>query len=360
MGRQAARASGANQAPSAGTPAGVMLGVRAVSSMEPALLQVEDIPVPGIDGPDQVLIEVRAAAVNRSDALACRGLLPGPFPRVLGRAFAGVVVAGTRELLGRSVWGAGGEIGLSCDGAYAQYLASSRTAVTPMPAGLSFAEAAASALSYLTAAAALRLAGPVGRESTVIVTGAVGGVGAAAADVARRLGARRVIGVVKGADELSLAVAAGIDRVIDADLSLGDRLVDAAGPTGATSAVDVVGGPLTADITRAMGARGKICLLSSPPQDSVAAIDLLDFYRKELHLLGLHTGRLTPASAAARLRELAPGFGDGSLRPTPVYATYSLGEVAQAFAAAERGVRGRPVLLPHGPTGADTVGTGTK
>lgn len=296
-----------------------MRAIRPASPMEPASLQVEQIPVPSIDRPDRVLIEVRAAAVNRSDALAFHGILPGPFPRVLGRTFAGVVVAGTPELVGRFVWGAGGEIGLSCDGAYAQYLALPANAVTPMPKGLSFTDAAASALSYLTAASALRLAGLVGRDSTLIVTGAVGGVGAAAADMARWSGARRVIGVVKDADELSTAVSAGMDSVIEAGPALGDRLVESAGPAGATSAVDVVGGSLTADIARAIGVRGKICLLSSPPQRAVAAIDLLDFYRKELHLLGLNTGRLTPASAAACANSLpgSPTEACGPRRCTP-------------------------------------------
>lgn len=324
----------------------LMRSVRPAAPGEPGALGIADVPVPRPDE-GEVLVEVRAAAVNRSDALACRGILPGPFPRILGRDFAGVVTVGPPDLLGRAVWGTGGgDVGLTRDGSHAQYLVVRRDMVALLPAALSFVEAAASGLAFFTAAAALRLVGPVERDATVVVSGAVGGVGGAAVGLARRGGAR-VVGIVKDADEAERARACGLDDVVVAGPELARRLVAAVGAHGAAAAVDAVGGGVAPAVLSAMGVRGRVCLLSTPPQEAVTGIDLLDFYRKELCLVGLHTGRLSAVDAASILAELEPGFVDGSLRPAPVYATYALDDVARAYTDVERGVPGRPVLLPH-------------
>lgn len=122
---------------------------------EPSELKGDTRSVP-IPGPGEVLIEVKAAGVNRSDLLNIRGLPITTLPRVPGRDFAGIVVAGDPELRGESVWGVGGsELGFSRDGSHAEYLTLPRTAVAPMPHALSFADAAAAGLPYLTAAIAL-------------------------------------------------------------------------------------------------------------------------------------------------------------------------------------------------------------
>src|SRR5215208_8304853 len=89
----------------------------------PSELRPVEVPRP-VPGEGEVLIEVYAAAVNRSDVLNARGSFPfTTLPRIPGRDFAGVVVEGPQELLGTEVWGTGGgDLGFIRDGSHARYL----------------------------------------------------------------------------------------------------------------------------------------------------------------------------------------------------------------------------------------------
>ncbi len=324
----------------------LMTAVRAPAAGAPADLRIESVPRPRPAG-DEVLVEVHAAGVNRSDALACRGILPGPFPRTLGRDFAGEVVDGAVEWLGRRVWGAGGgDFGLRRDGSHAGYLLAPATAVTEMPTGMSYVDAAASGLSYFTAAAALSLLRAVEPNGTVVVTGAVGGVGAAAACLAADRGAR-VVGVVQASEADTAADDPALDVVDRAGVDdVAHTILEATDGVGAAVAIDTVGGPMVADVLAGMAIRGGVCVLSTPTATPTALVDTLEFYRRELHLVGLHTGRLTAEDAARLLGPLRDGFEGGRLRPSRVHRTHPLHEAADAYADVERAVAGRPVLVP--------------
>src|SRR5829696_5511382 len=99
---------------------------------DPSELRQTEVPRPD-PGEGEVLIEVDATAVNRSDVLNARGAFPfTTLPRIPGRDFAGVVVEGPGELLGKEVWGTGGgDLGFLRDGSHAGYVAVSRNAVAP-------------------------------------------------------------------------------------------------------------------------------------------------------------------------------------------------------------------------------------
>ncbi len=324
-----------------------MRAIRAEAAASPEHLVVTRVPTP-VPGSGEVLVEVHAASVNRSDLLACRGILPGPFPRTLGRDFAGVVVAGADEWVGRRVWGAGGgDLGISRDGSHAEYLVLSVAAVAEMPQALSFVQAAASGLSYFTAAAAWALVGGVESGMDVVVTGAGGGVGRAAACLAKRSGAR-VVGVVRAVDTAATHPGPELDRVVISDnMRVADGIRSAVGKAVAR-AIDTVGGPLALDILDAIADGAAMCILSTPPHDRRITVDLVEFYRRELRLLGLNTSKLNAENGAAALTELFDGFATGELRPGATYATYDLEDAATAYGDVERAVEGRPVFLPHG------------
>src|SRR5919202_3674998 len=182
---------------------------------EPTELRPREVPRP-TPGEGEVLIEVHAAAVNRSDVLNARGSFPfTTLPRIPGRDFAGVVVEGPGELVGTEVWGTGGgELGFIRDGSHARYLAVSRDAVVPKSETLTLEEAAASGLAYVTAGSALVELGGVSAGETILVTGAAGGVGSAAGMVARWKGAR-VIGAIKDESELATVERAGVEVIVD-------------------------------------------------------------------------------------------------------------------------------------------------
>src|ERR1700681_280962 len=114
-------------------------------------LRVEEVTVP-IPAEGEVLVEVKAAAINPSDIKNVQGKMQETtVPRIPGRDFAGTIVKGPDELLGQSVFGSGGNLGFGRDGSHAEYLTIPVTAVIPLPKNLSFEQAAGIGVAYITA-----------------------------------------------------------------------------------------------------------------------------------------------------------------------------------------------------------------
>jgi NADPH2:quinone reductase len=104
---------------------------------DPKTLKVEEVPIPEPRG-DEVLVAVKAAAINPSDVKNVAGAMHGTtLPRIPGRDFAGIVVRGPGDLMDREVWGTGGDISRTRDGSHAEYLLLPQAAVTLKPAALS-------------------------------------------------------------------------------------------------------------------------------------------------------------------------------------------------------------------------------
>src|SRR6185312_12505034 len=148
-------------------------------------------------GVDEVLIEVRAAAVNPSDVKAASGLMPyAVFPRTSGRDYAGVVIDGPQDYVGREVFGSSGDLGIRRDGTHATHLVVEAEAVVEKPQTISWEEAAGIGVPFVTAMEGLRRAGIPKADETVLVMGVNGKVGQAATQIASWYGAR-AIGVVR-------------------------------------------------------------------------------------------------------------------------------------------------------------------
>src|ERR1700712_111397 len=148
-------------------------------------------------GENDLLIEVKAAAVNPSDVKAATGLMPyAVFPRTPGRDYAGVVIGGPPNWIGREVFGSSGDLGIRRDGTHATHLVVEPDAVVEKPSDLSWEEAAGIGVPFVTAAEGFRRAGDPKPGETVLVMGINGKVGQAATQIASWYGAR-VIGVVR-------------------------------------------------------------------------------------------------------------------------------------------------------------------
>jgi NADPH:quinone reductase len=147
---------------------------------------------PGIAG--FATVQVMAAAINPSDAKAALGLMPqAVWPRTPGRDFAGVVVEGPAEWLGRQVYGSGGDLGITRDGSHARYLQLPVAALRASPRNISMDEAGAVGVPFVTAYEGFRRAGMPRPGQTVLVLGANGKVGhrcAAPSRAVRRLRVR--------------------------------------------------------------------------------------------------------------------------------------------------------------------------
>ena len=313
----------------------------------PSELRQKEVPRPD-PGEGEILVEVHAAAVNRSDVLNARGSFPfTTLPRIPGRDFAGVVVEGPQELVGMEVWGTGGgELGFIRDGSHAQYLAVSRNAVVSKSDTLSLEEAAASGLAYVTAGSALVELGGVSAGETILVTGAAGGVGSAAVMIARWKGAR-VIGAIKDESERAIAEWAGVEVIVDTSREgVTDAVLAATEGRGANLVLDAVGGPLFEPAVTSLAEKGRMVVITTTPGEQYVSFNLLDFYRKGLRLFGLMTSFLDAEGSAAVLRDLGPGFDEGALRAPAIAERYPLEQAGTAYARVESGdVAGRVLLL---------------
>jgi NADPH2:quinone reductase len=302
-----------------------------------------DTPRPG---PDEVLVEVRAAGVNRSDVAAAMGRMPQAlWPRAPGREFAGVVVAGPSPLIGRAVFGAGGDLGITCDGTHATHVVVPRDALVEQPAALTAVQAGSLGVPFVTALEGFRRAGMPRPGDVVLVTAANGMVGQAAAQIAAMHGAR-VFGAVRRAEAFAQPHVAV--RMIDASREdVADVLRAEAGGHGADIVYNTVGSPYFAAANAAMAHGGRQILIATVERP--VPFDIFTFYRGEHTYVGIDSLALDACASAALLRDLLPGFASGQLKPLPVVegSCYPLERAGEAYRAVHAITRHRAVLVPY-------------
>ena len=313
----------------------------------PDVLYVADVPDPvAADG--QAVVAVKAASVNPSDVKNVAGAMDWTIlPRVPGRDFAGVVVAGPPEWVGVEVWGTGGDIGFTLDGSHAELLGVPVSALARKPESLSFDEASAVGVNFVTGWLGAVETAELDKGETIVVFGVSGGVGGAVAQIAHSLGAR-VLGVDLVAPSASTPAAAVIDEFIRLDPAapaIGTEVRRLNGGRGADVVYDAVGGVTTPAALGSLARRGRLVVISAVGTRTVE-IDLRDFYHRELRLLGADSGKLDASASAARLALLTPQFETGAFRPLPVALHFELAESEPAYQAVANHTPGRVVIRP--------------
>ena len=295
---------------------------------------------------NEVLIEVKAAAVNPSDVKAATGLMPyAVFPRTPGRDYAGVIVDGPPETVGREVFGSSGDLGIRRDGSHATYLTVEADAVVDKPEEISWEEAAGIGVPFVTAMEGFRRAGLPTKDETVLVMGVNGKVGQAAAQIASWRGAR-VIGVVRKAEPYEGHANSAVE-VIDASVvEVAARTRELTGGNGADIVFNTVGDPYFQAASQSLALRGRQILIAAIKP--IVPFNILEFYRGQHAYVGIDTLALSSSATGAVLRELAPGFASGHLKPFPINeaAIYPLEHAKRAFVAVAGSSRDRVILRP--------------
>jgi NADPH:quinone reductase len=308
-------------------------------------LAIVDVPVPAVTG-SELLIKVEGAAINPSDPKNVLGLMhETKTPRIPGRDFAGRVVGGPDEALGRSVFGTGGDLGFGRDGTHAEFVIVPSEAVVPMPRGLSFVQAAAIGLPYLTASAAVARRARLLPGETILILGTGGSVGSAAARLAHRIGAR-VIGVVRSKQDLPKLSALPVADWIDLEsttLAEGCRALTSG--KGADVVLDTVGGPMFEPCLAAVARRGRQVAIASGGMPRVS-FNLVDFYHNESSLIGLDSLKWGFRESAEVLRELVAAFESGEF-PAPEVISAHLEDGPEFYRQINAGkLRAKVVLVP--------------
>ena len=292
-------------------------------------LKLQDLPKPDLKSGD-VLVEVKASAINPSDIKNVLGKMSHTTtPRIPGRDFAGVVVEGSDSLVGKEVWGTGGELGFTRHGTHAEFISLPEAAVKPKPKNLSLEESAAIGVVYVTAFTGIERAA-LSKGETLLVIGATGGVGGAAMRIAKWRGAK-TIGTIRRDSDIEKAKANGADIAINIkDKDLKEAVMDATDGKGVDVVFDTVGGPLFEQSLPTLGTGGRIIEISAPAGKSKVSFDLLDFYRRDLRLIGVNTLHLDAIACAEILQKLTDKI-EGDKPAIDISATFPLEDAVNAY-----------------------------
>jgi NADPH2:quinone reductase len=260
----------------------------------------------------EALVQVKAAAINPSDVATIAGRFEGTIlPRTPGRDFSGVVVAG-KKYQGQEVWSSGPGLGITRDGAQAEYVTVPEEVLSPKPSTLSLEQAAGVGVPFVTAWVALVRAAELQAGETILIIGAAGAVGQAATQIANWLKAR-VLGAARSSDPIPGA-AAVINTTTD---DLRERVFELTNGKGVDAVLDTVGGAMFEPALRSLRIGGRQIAIASPGNRRVN-FDLVDFYHNLSRLMGVDSMKFTPRDVAAIADELRPGFEAGALKPPPL------------------------------------------
>ena len=318
----------------------------------PELLRVTELPDP-VPGPGELLVRVRAAAVNYPDVLIIEDRYQFKPPRPFA---PGGEIAGEVESVGEGVkgWAPGGRlVAVPGWGGMAEKIVIPSRSAIPLPEGRSFTDGAALLLTYATSIHALYDRGKLQAGQTLLVLGAAGGVGLAAVELGKARGAR-VVAAVSSKEKAEAARQAGADEAIvypqgpfdkDAQKALAQLFKDAVGPNGADVIYDPVGGDYTEPALRSIAWEGRYLVVGFPA--GIPKLPLNLTLLKSCDVCGVFWGAFAardPKANAAHVAELFRLWDEGKIQPR-VSATYPLERGGEAIAAmAARKVIGKLVV----------------
>jgi NADPH:quinone reductase len=322
----------------------IMRAIQFKAFGDPSVLELVQVTDP-VASETTAVVRVMAASINPSDVKNVLGAMKQTtLPRIPGRDYAGVVEAGPPEWVGSAVWGTGGDTGFTRDGTHAELIAVPIASLRRMPDALSFVEAASVGVNYLAAWCGLEAARLQAGE-TLLLIGAGGGVGGAAAQIARHLGAR-VIGADRVVPRPEAPIHAVAETLIIGAEDLPAEVRAITNGKGADVVFDLVGGVMFRTALDTLALRGRLVEIAATGQREVS-FNLADFYHNESRLIGVDTLKRDLTASAVVLDALAPGFVAGNYHAAPVEATYALGEARVAYGKVATGASGRIVLRPQ-------------
>jgi NADPH2:quinone reductase len=311
----------------------------------PSQLKLSERPLPQADA-NTAVVRIEAASVNPSDVKNIAGRMSQTtLPRVPGRDYSGVVVDGPEEWINQEVWGTGGDVGFTRDGSHAEYIQVPVASLVRKPETLSFDQAACVGVTFVTAWCALDYA-KLSKGETLAVFGANGGVGGAAIQIAKRIGAH-VIGIHRGEPGGPTPSAKLSDVLLDSrEPEMGSLLRAHTAGRGADVIFNAAGGPVFGIALGLLAHRGRQVEITSPTERRVT-FDLVDFYHNESQLLGVDTLKRDLTASGRILEGLRSGFDSGVYQPPLISKTMPLADAQQAYQLVAQGERGRVVLKPR-------------
>lgn len=320
----------------------------ASASADDLKIELKDIPKPEV-GAGQCLVEIAGSGVNSSDVKGLLGVMPNcVWPRTPGRDYAGTIVEGPAELIGKQVWGSGGDLGMAVNGAHAQYILVGADTVAPAPQNITALERAAIGVPFCTAYIGLIDYCQLQAEQTVAVFGANGSVGKAVIQIALAHGAH-AIAVVRPGAQGDTDFGPDVETITADGEDLAAEITGLTGGKGADIAFNTVGAPYFQAGLDALAQMGKQVIINAVEPKQVP-FNLFDFYRKQARLIGMASMSSTSLDLGKVLSKLTPLFEAGKLTPFSILPDhiFALSQAADAYRFVLKGeTRNRVVIDPH-------------
>ncbi len=305
-----------------------------VSDDHGARLELREVAQPTA-GPGQVLVKLHAAALNRGEFIHGHGLHATGSAKAAGMEGAGEIVAlgeGVNTLkVGDNVMG-------RCGGAFSQYAVMDVREAMPVPKGLSMAEASAIPLTFLVGFDLLVLQGHLKANQWMLINGVSSGVGVAALQMGKVLGAQ-IIGTSGSQEKINELTALGLDvGLVTRAPDYFDAVMAATGGKGVNLAVNTVGGGVFAENLRCLAFEGRMGIVGYVDGKLDAPVDLNALHAKRLCVYGVSNKLRNPEQRASGnaqfIKEIFPAFNDGRIRPL-IYKKLSLLQLPEAKALME-------------------------
>lgn len=309
----------------------------------PSALRLTDVPEPEADV-DSVLVDVRAIGINYPDLLITTGKyqMKPPLPFVPGSEVAGVLAAAPDG----SGWSPGDRVAAFVwSGGYAERVKVPLNAVLRLPEAMTFTDGAATIINYQTTHFALSRRGRLAAGDTLLVLGAAGGIGSAAVQVGKGLGAR-VFGGVATEGQVDAAREAGADEVLVLTEGFSAAVRELTGGRGVDLVLDPLGDWLFAEALRALAPEGRILVVGFAVGD-IPQLGVNRLLLKNVSAVGVAWGAFLDLDRdlmATAGREIAEMHERGVIRPL-VSASYDFEHIPEALQALQRGeIRGKAVV----------------
>jgi NADPH:quinone reductase-like Zn-dependent oxidoreductase len=297
-------------------------------------LELRDVPQPQAAA-HQLLVRVHAAGLNRGEFIAGHGLTAPGAPKAAGQEAAGEVVGSGERVMGRAA------------GAFAEYALMDRREAIPVPAGLSFEQAAAIPLTFMVVHDMLVEQGGLKSGEWLLVTGVSSGVGVAALQAAKALGAK-VIGTSGSAEKLAKLKPLGLDVALRTRTGFSKDAMEATGGQGVNLIVNAVGGSVLAEAVRSLAFQGRMAIVGYVDGVLKGEIDLEAVHAKRLRIFGV-SNKLRNAEQRAQTvkgftADFLPLFDAGRIAPL-IDRTFPFGELSNAKAHMESDAHVGKIIL---------------
>ena len=278
-------------------------------------LELGDAPVPE-PGPQQLLVRMRAAALNRGEFIIGHGLTKAGTVKPIGMEGAGEVVKAGAGVTG---FAPGQRVMGRCAAAFSEFAVMDEREAIAIPAGLSFEQAAAVPLTFLVAQDILFAQGRLAAGEWLLVLGVTSGVGVSALQAAKARGAK-VIGTSGSAEKLARLAPEGLDLAIcTRGPDFHAQVLEATGGKGVNLVVNTVGGTVFAEAIRSMAFEGRYGQVGYVDGVLEAKIDLQVLHAKRLTLFGvsnkLRTAEQRATGVPGFVADILPGIASGRIKP---------------------------------------------